>query len=467
MTSFSAASSSVAQIEEDSSSEEIVVPASDTRTPEFIGWRCEMTILQLEMPIGSESNICGAHIVKPDMKLVVEGKQCCLECYNVLGALNNEAPVTARQFQRKSKQQYKEVLHNLSPSLAKITGRAAKFRRGPGEIEKGLDQLSEAQKIQALAATDYLSMLAEGISGLYVCRSESLIPNALLKRLSMPDGRVLAMVDGRAKEENAWPPLRCCDIFGSMNCWWRDGQKNFRCAVAGHKYTPWSEEKHKMPGFLICLYGAGDTHYLRAEVPSQSNETKLALLKLMMAEENILSIMHDEISYNDFWEHIDGICDNLFSVLGKHCTRVFCRIPEPEFKAASSAASLGRHVVGQELPFIKLDPDKLASFILKQEGWTKLIDGLFGHFVVEQVADATWTKCSKNQKKMLTDMHKKGEPITYSAADIVKMVQSRVHDCEVTIGYSSGYSSGALSSSGAASSSAVPAPPAPVNSEFD
>jgi hypothetical protein len=105
----------------------------------------------------------------------------------------------------------------------------------------------------------------------------------------------------------------------------------------------------------------------------------------------------------------------------------------------------------------------LASFILRQEGWTKLIDGLFGHFVLEQVCDATWTKCSKNQKKMLTDMHKKGEPITYSKAEIVKMVQRRVHDCEVTIGYSSG----ALSSSGAASSSAVPAPPAPVNSEFD
>jgi len=451
------------EMEEESSSEEVVVPASDTRKPEFIGWRCEMNAENQDMPIVGQFTACRAHIVKPDMKVVVEGKICCLQCYNALSGIKNEPHISVRQFQRLAKNQYREVLHNLPPVLAKVTERAAKFRRGPGEIEKGLAQLSESKKLQAEAATDYLSVVAEGISGLYICRSEALIPNQLLQRLSLPDGRVFPMVDGRAAEENAWPPLRCCDIFGSMHSWWRDGQKNFRCAVAGHKYSPWSEEKHTMPGFLICLYGAGDTHYLRAEVPSQANETKLALLKLMMAEENILSIMHDEVSYGDFWKCIDGICNKQFAVLGKHCTRVYCRIPEPEFKAASSAASLDRHVVGQELPFIKLDPDKLASYILKQIGWANLIEGLFAHFVVDKVADATWTKCSKNQQKMLSGMHKKNEPITYTKEQVVDMVQRRVHDCEVTIGWSSS----AFSSSGAASSSAVAAPESPSDSQFD
>ena len=53
-----------------------------------------------------------------------------------------------------------------------------------------MNKLSEAQLRQALAATDYLAIIINGIAGLYVCRDEELINLQLLTRMKQRDGVV-------------------------------------------------------------------------------------------------------------------------------------------------------------------------------------------------------------------------------------------------------------------------------------
>ena len=119
--------------------------------------------------------------------------------------------------------------------------------------------------------------------------------------------------------------IRCCDMIPQMNHWFRDKSKHFRCAAAGHPYQPWGGNNAK-PGYVLCLYGDGGVHYIRAEVPQPAANGKLALLKLMLAEKNLLSIVHDENSYTNFWKHINQICDQEFSMIAKSCPTVYVKV---------------------------------------------------------------------------------------------------------------------------------------------
>ena len=119
--------------------------------------------------------------------------------------------------------------------------------------------------------------------------------------------------------------IRCCDMIPQMNHWFRDKSKHFCCAAAGHQYQPWGGNNAK-PGYVLCLYGDGGVHYIRAEVPQPVAAGKLALLKLMLAEKNLLSIVHDERSYTNFWKHINQICDQEFSMIAKSCPTVYVKV---------------------------------------------------------------------------------------------------------------------------------------------
>ena len=63
--------------------------------------------------------------------------------------------------------------------------------------------------------------------------------------------------------------------------------------------------------------------FIRARVPDRTSETKLALLKLLMTEPDILSLMHDATSFDDFWKHIHGLCTRQFAMVSGHFSRVY------------------------------------------------------------------------------------------------------------------------------------------------
>ena len=384
------------------STQEDIPLESCTLKPEFIGWKCDM---------------CSEKIVQPDMKIIHYQKIHCHECFNKMLKEMGQQPLSKRQFQRKAKLQYAAVRTGLPEEILKLTERGAQFKRSAEEVETAMRKLTQAQLIQAQAATDYLALIGEGIAGLYICRDDRSIEAKQLLRIVSQNGCVRAV----GHKET----IRCCDVIPQMNHWFRDTGNHFRCAAGGHMYQPWGGTKEK-PGYILCLYSDDGVKYIRAEVPMAEVETKLALLKIMMAEDNILAIIHDRTSFTDFWRHIDNVCDVQFCIVEKHCDKVYLRVPEPGFTVVETQTSLKMRAIGHELKMLYVNPTDLHPGVFTQQDWKNLLGGLFAHFVYDQVAESSLKAMSKNERKMLRGMTKTGEVMEYTAGEVMDLMANRV-----------------------------------------
>ena len=120
-------------------------------------------------------------------------------------------------------------------------------------------------------------------------------------------------------------PIRCCDLLPQMNQWFRDGKSNFRCVWKACVYKPWGSgigiDTNVMPGYTLVMYSKDKpTKFIRAVVPNDDVNKKLGILKLMFEERNILSMLHDSRSFENFWKVINSVCDEQYAITAAHCT---------------------------------------------------------------------------------------------------------------------------------------------------
>ena len=74
-----------------------------------------------------------------------------------------------------------------------------------------------------------------------------------------------------------------------------------------------------------------------------------------------------------------------------------------------------------------VDPDEVDhEKVFNQDDWEHLIDGLFGHFVIDQVAPESWSNMTDNEKQLLQEMAKGGEKIDYDLQKVQDLMGKRV-----------------------------------------
>ena len=73
-----------------------------------------------------------------------------------------------------------------------------------------------------------------------------------------------------------------------------------------------------------------------------------------------------------------------------------------------------------------VNPRHLHPGVFTQQDWNNLLDGLFAHFVYEQVAESSLKAMSKNERKMLWGMTKTGEVLEYTAGEVMDLMARRV-----------------------------------------
>ena len=74
-----------------------------------------------------------------------------------------------------------------------------------------------------------------------------------------------------------------------------------------------------------------------------------------------------------------------------------------------------------------VDPHEVdQEKVFNQEHSENLIDGLFGHFVLDQVSPESWSNMTDNEKQLLQEMAKGGEKIDYDLQKVQEMMGKRV-----------------------------------------
>ena len=132
-------------------------------------------------------------ILHPDQKLIVDGEQTCLDCYNKLLEEAGENTLTQGQFQCKWHNQHIQHAKSLPPNLAVVTKRTANFKGKSAELEASCPLLNRREEHLAKAATDYMATFAKGMAGMYVCRNEELLLDDFFHCEKNVAGRVSVM----------------------------------------------------------------------------------------------------------------------------------------------------------------------------------------------------------------------------------------------------------------------------------
>ena len=124
---------------------------------------------------------------------------------------------------------------------------------------------------------------------------------------------------------------------------------------------PWGNgegiDGNDVPGYTLVIWAENrQTAFVRAVVPDEDVQQKLGILKLMFEERDILGMLHDDASFDDFWAGINRVCDSQYAVIADKCTELSIRVRDlRDFKVATSAASLDASIMGQEVRVILID----------------------------------------------------------------------------------------------------------------
>ena len=178
---------------------------------------------------------------------------------------------------------------------------------------------------------------------------------------------------------------------------------------------PWGNgegiDGNDVPGYTLIVWPEHrPAKFVRAVVPDEDVQQKLGILKLMFEERDILGMLHDDASFDDFWAGVNSVCDSQYAVIAANCTELSIRVRDlRDFSIATSAASLDASVMGQEVRVILVDPTNLVTGIFETSDWHTYIDAMFAHMYFDAISPRVKAKLGPAQKKILRSFNKPNE----------------------------------------------------------
>ena len=221
----------------------------------------------------------------------------------------------------------------------------------------------------------------------------------------------------------------CSDVIVPMNHWMRSTNGDYRCPINLCKYRPFAPSGGPRMGFCIAIHGPECVTFVPATPPEGRNQNDLALFKLLFNETDIVSLLHSQESLDDFWSHINNICQSEHAILSQRCAQVFIRTPgEVKFPIAESRASLGQDALGREIKGCLIEQFSSGIPAFGPEQWRKFIDGVFGHFTLSKVSEEMRKSLTDSQLKTLRKYDKPGEAarVTMEPAQVIQWLQERL-----------------------------------------
>jgi len=341
----------------------------------------------------------------------------CYACHNARMHLEGGKVKTKRQFQRFAREQHRMAVEGVSAEVISITQRSCSNpHRSQEKVVSQLQKLTRDQQRRAAAVMDYITKIVEGLSGFYACRTGVPINPDKIVRVIPPvvpidQGGTGKMIP-RLYDLDLDGELFCKNLVPAGNKWYRDGKAGWRCPWNGCPWARWKDKTgswvHEVPSYLLVIYGPGaKPYYLRAEPPPTDVDNELALLKLMMCEEDILSLIRQESHGKDIWRGINDLCNKEFAVCARHCTQAVIRLEKVgEFQVTPTEGSLDTRAYGHEISAIMMKEDEISGEIFGEKDWRQLLAVYTLHFFVGTISEKTWDKLGPSNKRIANRFNK-------------------------------------------------------------
>jgi hypothetical protein len=270
--------------------------------------------------------------------------------------------------------------------------------------------MTEDEEKRAAAVLDYISIISDGLSGFYPCRTEEIVDPSRISRIIEPAVPVEDGGSGRpesrlydAKKDGA---LLCQNCLPAMNHWYRDKKTNFRCPMNGCPYAMWKGKtgrwEHTVPGYMLVLYGQGmEAFYIRADPPPTSIDNELNWLKLMMNPEDILALIRQPSHAKDIWGGLNAICQKEFAMAAKYFTQAVVKLRKVgDFQVVKSELSLGTDAYGHEINVMMVKENQVHPRRFGEKDWEELVAVLSQHFWAEGASEQTKKGWGQGTRKM-------------------------------------------------------------------
>ena len=390
---------------------------------EMVGLTCDTEDEKLEERTGtarafSENNsICGhctqndgseTFIKHANHKVFRNGLPMCFDCYN---RSSGEKPIKMKKFMKLSKEEYNTVMNGLDADASRLSLRAAQNpKRSQEQVQEGIRKLNKTQQVTLRASTDYLATIAKGIGGWYCCRSRTSLMGVRILRVKDRDSGKWR-TPSRAEAERIRQSIQCCQVLVPQHQWFRGGVDNkYRCPVNHCKYHPFKQAAGEGASYYLVFHDyTGKRHYVPAEPPAGKEANHVAILKLMFCEENLPALLGGEEGVDHYWNVINGICADEFSVVMDDCGGIEVEIKQPEFRISESRASLNHLAVGRGLQCAILPPDRTkVDKWWGQANWQKFIEAMFAYFDAELMSATQWNVFKSHEQKFLRNVSHSG-----------------------------------------------------------
>ena len=168
----------------------------------------------------------------------------------------------------------------------------------------------------------------------------------------------------------------------------------------------------KTPGYVLIFYGPSmSTWFVRGQPPTDESgsraHSKLGLLKAIMIEGAIYSLIHDETSFEHFWQAVNMESNRQFQEIARYSTTLFMQIICPRFSYLNTAGSLSEHAIGQDVPALLMEEGRTSGKVFHQGDWEDLVDSIFQYFDLDLLPAQSWRDATRAQQAILRIYHQR------------------------------------------------------------
>lgn len=257
-----------------------------------------------------------------------------------------------------------------------------------------------------IKSTDYPAIYFQGIAGVYVCTNPEGL-QSVIRSVEPPEQDAPEDPAEREAWRDSYHPhmaelrnVTCRRIVLPPNGWWKK-KEGFGCPICKTKYTR-SGNNGSAPGYAVILYGPHmETWFIPAEPPHGKPEVKLGLLRTVFMEGAMLSLIHDKLSFNNFWEALNGEAGRQFREIARFSTTLYFQVMMPPWDWRDTPGSLSDHALGQDIPAILMPEHRVAPKVFRQQDWEDLVDSIFLYYDDTRLPPVTWYGVSNAQQTIL------------------------------------------------------------------